>query len=76
MRGGNQPSEAVHSILSIWSIASQYKLRDSNLSSSPVNALPKTNSFGGVSSFGEVVFLIDNLEGSISWGLIVDAASA
>jgi hypothetical protein len=41
----------------------------------PVKVLPKTNSFGGTSSLGVVVFVMDNLEGSMSRGFIVDADS-
>jgi hypothetical protein len=42
----------------------------------PVNVLPNTNSFGGTSSLGVVVFVIESLEGSISWSFTVDADSA
>jgi hypothetical protein len=35
----------------------------------PVNVRPKTNSFGGTSSLGVVVLVIDSLEGSISASL-------
>lgn len=37
---------------------------------------PKTNSLGGMSSFGVVVLVIDSLEGSISCSLTADADSA
>ena len=42
----------------------------------PVKLLPKTNSFGGTSSFGVIVFVTDNLEESMSWSLSVGAALA
>lgn len=42
----------------------------------PVKVRPKTNSAGGTSSLGVVVLVMDSLEGSISWGCMVDAASA
>jgi hypothetical protein len=42
----------------------------------PVNVLPNTNSFAGSNSFGVVVFVIVNLDGSISCALTFDAALA
>lgn len=39
----------------------------------PVNVLPKTNSLGGTSSLGVVVFVIESLEGSRSASLAPDA---
>lgn len=42
----------------------------------PVKVLPKTNSVGGTSSLGVVVFVMESLLGSISWTFTVDAAWA
>ena len=42
----------------------------------PVNVLPNTNSFAGSNSFGVVVFVIVNFDGSISCALTSDAALA
>lgn len=41
-----------------------------------MNVRPKTNSLGGTSSLGVIVFVTDNLEGSISCSLMVDAEVA
>ncbi len=46
------------------------------ISGIPVNVLPNTNSFAGSNSFGVVVFVIVNFEGSISCALTSDAALA
>ena len=42
----------------------------------PVNVLPNTNSFGGTSSLGVVVFVMESFEGSMSCSFIVDVDSA
>lgn len=77
MRAGSQPSEAVHSRLSIWSgifiSGEDWVWRWGCL---PVNVRPNTKSFGGTSSFGVVVFVMVREEGSMSFRFIVDAASA
>lgn len=41
-----------------------------------MNVRPKTSSFGGTSSFGVVVLVIDSREGSISARFVSEAASA
>jgi hypothetical protein len=76
MRGASQPSEAVHSRESMWSVGGQ-KTRLSTFGLHlPVNVLPNTNSLGATSSLGVVLLVMDSLEGSMSCSFIVDAASA
>lgn len=41
-----------------------------------MKVLPNTSSAGGTSSLGVLVVVIDSLEGSMSWSLIVDAEVA
>lgn len=51
------------SVLAIWHLS---------ISHTPVNVLPKTSSSGGTSSFGVVLFVIDNFDMSMPCNVAVD----
>ena len=64
MRGGSQPSEAVHRIDSMWSVRKHFQLRKYFFFSFfrgalggelPVKFLPKTRFSGRISAFGVTV---------------------
>ena len=64
---GGGPFEGEHMV---WRSAKSYARPRRFL---PVKVLPNTNSLGGTSPLGVVVFVTESFEGSISCSFIVDA---
>ncbi len=84
--GASHPDFAVHSMVSIWSncdVRRVHRYLDRERRGGergegrdiPVNVRPKTSSLAGRNSFGEVVFVMVNFEGSMSGSCVTGAVS-